>query len=57
MNYLVYQQLKRVLKRNYFKEVGNGNGEMFYGFYFGCVIVLVFLGVELLEVMDYVGWI
>lgn len=33
------------------------DGEMFYGFCFGCVIILVFIGVDLVEIMDYVGWI
>lgn len=32
-------------------------GEIFYRFYFGCVIILVFIGADLVEIMDYVGWI
>lgn len=56
MNHSVHQQLKRASKRNYLKEVGNGNGEMLHGFHSVCAITLALSGVELSEVMDHVGW-
>lgn len=40
----------------YLSEMRVDEGEIFYGFCVGCVIMLVFIGIDLIEIMDYVGW-
>lgn len=41
----------------YLREMKVDKGEMLYGFRLGCVIILVLIGGDFLEIMEYVGWV
>lgn len=57
MDFFFFLVIVEVCFKFYLKEMRVDDGEMFYGFCLGCVIILVLIGVDLLEIMDYVGWI
>ena len=40
----------------YLKEMGQDDGETLNGFRLGCAITLALSGVELIEIMDHIGW-